>query len=1163
MRLIYHRRTAGFLFVLGIVVFGFLFFRERLVEAILTYQRVGIQEEGDVARKRSDWFFQQRAFPFNSIPENAYQKARTYVREKVRPLLAERTAEDVWLPFGPTAISGSGIGRVSAIAISPADPKTIYLGGAIGGVWRTTDAGTSWIPLTDSQASLAISVIAIDPGDANIVYAGTGSKWYGAPWGAGILKSSDGGQSFVQLGATTFQGVSVTGLVINPNNSQVLYAGVSSIGHSGDYTEAPFSSTNGVYKSIDGGATWSRLTNAPIGYVSELRMHPTNPEEIYVAYNFYPNRSPTGIFKTTDGGSTWTNISGSGFPQTGVGRISFALARSSPQIMYASLEDTNTGGLLNIYKSVDRGASWAAVGRPPGTVCLGCGFSNVINVSPSDPTTVYFGGRSIFRSGNGGQSWEDLAFTGDLHAIEFDPSDPSHVVFGSDPGINENASGAIPWPSKNGNLSITQFGSIALRPNDDDYVLGGAQDIGALVRTSTNVWRDLHGSDGGTVLLDPASPTTLYHSDYDVSFYRSDDGGSVWQRRETGLNKTDRSLFNPPAATDPANSQIIYLGTSRLYKTSNRGDAWTPISTDLTKGSDYIPGVAFHAISAIAVAPSSSSILYVGTSDGNLQVSRDGGVIFVNSNAGLPTRYISRIIIDPSNAQIAYVAISGFGSGHIFKTANGGASWINISGNLPDVPANALAMDTATPNKLYVGTDIGVFVTIGSGTTWLEVGPNTLPNSPVLDLKINNRSGSLFAATHGRGVFKLKGPNCTYAFEPLSQSFPASGGEGSFSIDSVCGLTPVSIKDSWIHAVSSDGRTTRYIVEANYSSQARTGTITAEGQTFTVQQSGATAPCVAPPSGLVAWWRFEGNASDETGTNSGTATDATAYSGGIIGGAFAGDGTPRLRKIDVPDSPSLALTQSMTVEGWLRVNGNGPYYLLSRGDKTYQGTQQAYTLGVFSGHLQFAISPSPNSTSTALIVGGTLPVGEFVHFAATLDDATGQMKLFQNGTQIAQGNTSLRPYDQFGQGNKGITIGTIYNGCQGCDFNGVIDELSIYNRALTASEIQSIYGAGSAGKCTGAPSQTPTPTPTPSLVTVSGKVVTSDGRGLRNATVSMTDSLGVSRTATTSSFGFFTFANVTTGGQYVFRVQSRSYRYPPVTVTVIDNLTLPDFVGLE
>ncbi len=1172
MRLIYHRRTVGFLFVLVIALFGFLFLRDRLVEAILTYQRVGIEEEGDVARKRSDWFFQQRAFPFDSIPEDGYQKASAYAREQLRPPLAERTAEDVWLPFGPTGITPAGIGRASAIAISPADPKTIYIGGALGGIWKTTDGGTSWSPRTDGQASLAISVIVIDPTNANIIYAGTGSKWYGAPWGAGILKSTDGGQNFVQLGATTFQGVSITGLVINPTNTQVIYAGVSSIGHSGAYDEAPISSVNGVYKSTDGGATWTRLANAPIGYVSELRMHPTNPEEVYAAYDqFHSDQRPTGIFKTTNGGSTWARLSGAGFPQTGVGRISFALARSSPSTIYASLESTADGGLLNIYKSINGGDSWSAVGRPPGApfdpgvICF-CGALNVLTVSPTDPNTLYFGGRALFRSRNGGQSWED-GVSGDLHAVEFDPGDTNRAVFGGDDGVFENVGLSTSYTRRNGNLSITQFYSIALRPGDDDYVLGGAQDVGALVRTSSNVWTGSHGSDGGIVLLDPASPSTLYHSDHNVSFFRSDNGGqgaqgSGWARKESGLGKDDRSMFIAPVAMDASNPQTIYLGTYRLYKTTNRGDLWTPISSDLTRGTNYIPGVASHAISAIAVGPGSSSLIFVGTSDGNLQISRDAGTTFVNSNAGLPIRYISRIVIDPANAQIAYLAISGFGSGHVFKTTNGGTNWIDISGNLPDVPANVLALARGT-NKLYVGTDIGVFVTTGPATTWTEVGPDTLPNSPVFDLKINDRSGSVFAATHGRGVFKLRGPDCTLSFQPSSQSFPATGGEGSFSTNSVCGATQVSVNNSWTHIVTNDTKTIRYVIEANYSSQPRTATITAEGQTYTIQQSGANTSCIVSPSGLVAWWRFEGTAADETGLNGGTATDTGAFSAGIIGGAFVGDGTATTigvaRKIDVPDSQSLALTRSMSIEGWLRLNGTGPYWLLTRGEKGYQpNVQQAYTLAVSGGGLNFTIWPSA-SASTSFGVGtpSPLPLGDFVHFAVTLDDSTGQLKLYQNGLVVAQGTTALRPYGDFGAPSKGVTIGAIYGGCVGCDFNGALDELSVYNRSLTAAEVQTIYNARSSGKCPRGVE------PTPSLVTVSGKVVTPDGRGLRNATVSMTDAQNVVRTTTTSSFGFFSFANVATGGQYVFRVQSRSYRYSPVTVTINDNLTLPDFVGLE
>jgi ligand-binding sensor domain-containing protein len=209
---------------------------------------------------------------------------------------------------------------------------------------------------------------------------------------------------------------------------------------------------------------------------------------------------------------------------------------------------------------------------------------------------------------------------------------------------------------------------------------------------------------------------------------------------------------------DPSNPHTLYLGSYRLYRTTDRADTWSVISDDLTKGTSfpYNSNIRFSAISAIAVAKNSPTTIYVGTSDGNLQVTTNGGRTFSNLNAGLPLRYISRIATDPANSQVAFVALSGFGSGHVFKTLTGGMNWSDISGNLPDIPVNALVLDTSsTPYKLYVGTDIGVFVADANGNIWTEVGGNTLPNSPVFDLEFNNNTKTLFAATFGRGAFKL------------------------------------------------------------------------------------------------------------------------------------------------------------------------------------------------------------------------------------------------------------------------------------------------------------------------------------------------------------------------------------------------------------------------
>lgn len=368
---------------------------------------------------------------------------------------------------------------------------------------------------------------------------------------------------------------------------------------------------------------------------------------------------------------------------------------------------------------------------------------------------------------------------GDVLAIEFDLRNPNRVVVTSDGGVFASPDTGNSWAGFNSNLSLTQFYHIALHPTDDNYVFGGSQDKGVLIRKTVTNWDYVSFGDGGDVQIDFAHPSTLHHPDIFMSFERSDDGGQTWQKKETGLNKDDRSIFIMPVTMDPSDSATLYLGSYRLYKTTNRGENWSPISGDLTNGE------SFNAISAIAIAKSSSATIYVGTSDGNLYVTTNGGATFRSIRAGLPLRFISRIAVDPVNAQIAYVSLSGFGSGHVFKTTNGENTWSDISGNLPDIPVNALTLDPFVPSIVYIGTDNGVFVTTDGGATWAAVGPDTLPHSPVFDLK-TNKTGSLVAATFGRGAFKLSltppsvvsvsGASYTepVASEPIVSAFGAS-----------------------------------------------------------------------------------------------------------------------------------------------------------------------------------------------------------------------------------------------------------------------------------------------------------------------------------------------------------------------------------------------------
>lgn len=397
---------------------------------------------------------------------------------------------------------------------------------------------------------------------------------------------------------------------------------------------------------------------------------------------------------------------------------------------------------------------------------------------------------------------------------------------------------------------------------------------------------------------------------------------------------------------------------------------------------------------------------------------------------------------------------------------------------------------------------------------------NTVPES--LDVRVELNAG------------------CTFGkINRADQNFPANGGEGSVTVETLPGCRPPATSSvNWLSPISGESSPFRYIVAANYGSYPRIGTITVAGQTFAVHQAAAATACVPPPSSLVAHWRGEGNGLDGAGTNHGTVVNNMSFGSGRIGGAFWSN-YDRGDALQVPDSPSLTLTNSMTVEGWLKLEAHRGIVI-----RRALGNTGSYEAFIRLERLVFIVWGAGGSGFT--VTSDPLPLGQFLHFALTLDDATGSVKMFINGTLVRQGNTARRPNPLPGAA---ITVGNI---------NGITDELSVYNRALSTAEIQAIYNAGSAstgatGKCM----------PAAPPVSVGGRVLMPDGQGLRNAVVSMTDPQGSVRTAVTSSFGFYNFENVPPDRPYTIRVSSKRYRFSPRNVLVNDNLSDVNFVGLE
>jgi photosystem II stability/assembly factor-like uncharacterized protein len=640
--------------------------------------------------RRSEYFRQQRQYPFAQMPAHG-RRLDLIARYRGASLFGPQpsTIDDGdWRTLGPGPIGTADAGRVAALAIDPRNGQVIYAGAAQGGVWKSTNGGSSWSALTDTQCSLAVGALVLDPLNPDIVYAGTGEQNYSGDsfYGCGVLKSTNGGTTWTTLGSSIFDtstgGARMGRIAIIPGtppaaSSSVLLA----------------ATTFGLYRSADAGNTWTRVVIAgnPNSQATDVAVHPRNPAIVYAAFTSTGFNVANGVYKSTDGGVTFPTRLSTGFPTANVGRITFAIAPSGPDTMYVAVHNTSNSALLGIWRSIDGGTNWTQATALNANCAPQCWYDIVIAVDPTNAAIVYFGGVRLFRSADAAEAFTNIGNTihVDHHAFAFDPGAPSTIYAGSDGGVYRSLNGGTNWTSLNANLTITQFYHGLSFSSDGSGLLGGTQDNGTAAYTGAVAWPRVIGADGGFTAINPLTGMAFGETQWSPP----NTGGPLrapahtgpFSFRINGINRGEGGLFIPPLEMDYARPHTLYFGTARLYRTRDNGDSWSVINST--------PGrVTSASTSAIAPARSDSNVVYLGSNDGNVQVTTDGGSTWSARASNLPARFVTDFAVHRSNPDIAYVTFSGFQTPHVWKTINAGVSWTNIGSNLPDMPVNGIAL---------------------------------------------------------------------------------------------------------------------------------------------------------------------------------------------------------------------------------------------------------------------------------------------------------------------------------------------------------------------------------------------------------------------------------------------------------------------------------------
>ena len=688
--------------------------------------------------------------------------------------------------IGPAQMGG----RIDDLAIVESDPRVIYVGAAAGGIFKTVNGGATWKAIFEDQPNPSIGDLALAPSNPSILYVGTGeaNNRQSSSWGDGVYKSMDGGVTWAYLG---LKGTSHIGrIVVHPTDPNTVYVAAQ-----GDLWGP--NKERGVYKSTDGGATWTQTlyVNEDTG-ANDIAIDPQSPNILYATmyqhrrtvFGYNGGGPGSGIYRSIDGGAHWSKLT-HGLPAHGdLGRCALDIYRKNPNIVYAEVQHETLGG---VYRSEDKGETWTRMSdtdpRPS--------YFSQIRVDPNSDLRIWLGGVNIYFSEDGGKTFVQNRFErvhSDVHAIWIDPANSDHLVIGNDGGVWVTRDSGRAWAHLN-NIALGQFYEVAVDFQKPYHVCGGLQDNYSWCGPSSTAqqlgignedWITVQGGDGFYNRIDPTDPNLIYAESQDGNLSRRDlrtsESKSIRPLEPNDEAPRYRFQWNSPLMISPHDPKTIYYGGNHLFKSTDHGDTWEVLGEDLTSGADRnkqtifgIPvdahtlsgndGVAaWPCITAIAESPVKAGVLWVGTDDGLVQMSRDGGKSWTNVVGhimGLARGgYVSRIEPSHKDAGTAYITFDNHRNAdygiYIYATRNYGDSFTKLANGIPPDAGtvHVIREDPFNADLLFAGTEFGMFVTFDRGASWHQM-KNGLPTVPVFDIQIHPRDHDLILATHGRSIW--------------------------------------------------------------------------------------------------------------------------------------------------------------------------------------------------------------------------------------------------------------------------------------------------------------------------------------------------------------------------------------------------------------------------